>query len=69
MGARAQIEERVLEKLRDLTPEKRTEVEDFIDFLRAREVEAALISSASALSEPAFAAIWDNEEDAEYDHL
>ena len=69
MVARAQVEERVLEKLRELTPEKRAEVEDFIDFLRAREVEVALISSASVLSEPAFAAIWDNEEDAEYDHL
>jgi hypothetical protein len=69
VAAQAQIEDRVLEKLRELPPEKRAQVENFIDFLRAQEQEAALSSSTAVLSGPAFAAIWDNEEDAEYDQL
>ena len=57
--------ERILiEKIRSLPPDRWGEVEDFIDFVRMLHARAA-----AALSEPAFAAIWDNPEDAEYDRL
>jgi hypothetical protein len=36
----AQTEKTLLEKLRALPPERRAEVEDFIDFLEAREERA-----------------------------
>jgi hypothetical protein len=57
--------ERILiEKIRSLPPDRWGEVEDFIDFVRMLHAP-----TAAALSEPAFAAIWDNPEDAEYDRL
>jgi hypothetical protein len=57
--------ERILiEKIRSLPPDRWSEVEDFIDFVRMLDAR-----TATALSEPAFAAIWDNPEDAEYDRL
>ena len=44
------------------------EVEDFVDFLAARERERALTRQAEA-SAPAFQAIGDNPEDDVYDAL
>ena len=43
--------------------------EDFIDFLLTRSEDTLLTNSATQLSEAAFAKIWDNPEDAEYDEL
>lgn len=57
------------EKIRSLPPEKRMEVEDFVDFLLSRTQERDLVQATTRLSEPAFAAAWDNEEDAVYDEL
>jgi hypothetical protein len=37
----ARIEQTILEKLRQLPPERLAEVEDFVDFLRAREASCA----------------------------
>lgn len=65
----AQAEQLLLEKLRTLPPERRAEVEDFIDFLQNREADQHLVRSAARVSEPAFAAVWDNPEDADYDRL
>lgn len=59
----------LIEKLKSLPPQRRAEVEDFVDFLRTREEEQRLTHIASQASEPVFKAIWDNPEDAEYDRL
>jgi len=45
------------------------EVEDFVDFLRARDNEQRLSHSAAKASEASFAAVWDNAEDAAYDRM
>jgi hypothetical protein len=59
----------LMEKIRSLPPDKITVVEDFIDFLLTRSEESLLVYTATQLSEKAFAKIWDNPEDAEYDEL
>ena len=59
----------LIEKLKSLPPQRRAEVEDFVDFLRSRDEEQRLTHAATQISEPAFKAIWDNPEDAEYDRL
>ncbi len=57
------------EKIAALPVERIAEVEDFVDFLRLRDQSRALSRAASAVSTPAFAAVWDNPEDAAYDAL
>jgi hypothetical protein len=59
----------LIEKLKTLSPERVAEVEDFVDFLRAREQERGLLRAAARVAEPAFASVWDNDEDAAYDRL
>lgn len=59
----------LIEKLKSLPPKRRAEVEDFVDFLRSREDELRLAHAATAASEPAFKAVWDNPDDAAYDRL
>lgn len=61
-------EQALLEKIRQLPPQRLAEVEDFVDFLRARE-ERRLTKAAAKASEPASAKAWDNDEDAAYDRL
>jgi hypothetical protein len=58
----------LLEKINALPPDKIAEVVDFVDFLAYRD-DQLLVKSASGLSEPVFAAVWDNQDDAEYDNL
>jgi CHAD domain-containing protein len=63
-------EQALLEKLRHLPPEQMVEVEHFVDFLAQRQTEARrLTQAASQVAEPAFAKIWDNPDDADYDRL
>jgi hypothetical protein len=62
-------EQELLEKIRRLAPERVAEVEDFVDFLRQRDEERGLTQAASQLSEAAFAKIWENPDDADYDRL
>ena len=62
-------EQILIEKIRQLPPQRLAEVEDFIDFLRAREEEQRLTQAAAQVSQPALAAVWDNDEDAAYDKL
>ncbi len=57
------------EKIQGLSPEQIAEIEDFADFVRLRGQERGLARVATAASEPAFEAIWDNPEDAAYDAL
>jgi len=54
-------------KLRNLRPERLSEVEDFVDFLSTRDQERKLVQTASIVSEIALNAVWDNPLDAEYD--
>lgn len=63
-------EQALLEKLRHLPPEQVVEVEHFVDFLAQRQAEEnRLTQAASRAAEPAFARIWDNPDDADYDRL
>jgi hypothetical protein len=59
----------LIEKLNTLPIDRLQEVEDFVDFLRSRDQDRALFRAASAASEPAFAAVWNNPEDDVYDAL
>ena len=69
MFARSDREQALLAKLRDLPDERVAEVEDFVDFLRARDEQRQLLQAAARLSEPSFAAVWDNPEDDVYNDL
>ena len=62
-------ETKLMEKIRSLPPDKITVLEDFLDFLLTRSEARLLVYTATQLSEAAFAKIWDNPEDAEYDEL
>ena len=62
-------EQSIIQKLRLLPPERIIEVEDFVDFLQARDLERSLVKQASQTSEAVFATIWDNPDDSEYDRL
>ena len=62
-------EHALLEKLRTLPPRRLAEVEDFVDFLRAREAQASLVQTAAYASEPSFAAVWSNDADSAYDGI
>jgi hypothetical protein len=59
----------LIEKIRTLPPDRLSEVEDFVDFLRLREQDRQLTEAATRLSEDSFARVWDNPDDAEYDRL
>ena len=59
----------LLAKIRDLSDGRVEEVEDFVDFLRARDEQRELVHVATALSEPSLAAVWDNPEDDVYNDL
>jgi hypothetical protein len=62
-------EQSLLEKLKQLPPERVAEVEDFVDFLRTRGNAQQLIQAAARAAEPAFKKVWDNPDDAAYDRL
>lgn len=62
-------EQTLIEKIRKLPPQRVAEVEDFVDFLRARDEEQQLRQAATRNSEASFASVWDNNDDAAYDQL
>jgi hypothetical protein len=62
------IDEALIEKIKQLPPQRLAEVEDFVDFLRTRE-ERGLTQAAAKASEPTFADAWNNDADAAYDRL
>ena len=62
-------EQSLIDKIKQLPPQRLAEVEDFVDFLRIREEERRLTQAAAHASEPAFLAVWNNEEDAAYDRM
>jgi len=59
----------LIDKLKNLPPERVAEVEDFVDFLRTRDEDRALKHAATRVAEPVFAKVWDNDDDAAYDRL
>jgi hypothetical protein len=61
-------EKELIEKIKELSPDKIAEVVDFVDLLAHRD-DRLLVQAASRVSEPAFASVWDNPDDAEYDKL
>jgi hypothetical protein len=61
-------EKELIERIKELSPDKIAEVVDFVDFLAHRD-DRLLVQAAARISEPAFAKVWDNPEDAEYDNL
>jgi hypothetical protein len=65
------VEQRLIEKIRQLSSMRIIEIEDFIDFLYQRENQSDdnLTLSATKLSEASFSQVWDNSEDAAYDNL
>lgn len=69
MNSQTMQEHTLIEKIRALPPERVAEVEDFVDFLRLRDEHRSLVSAAARLSESAFQRVWDNPDDADYDHL
>ena len=62
-------EQILIDKIKQLPPQRMAEVEDFVDFLRAREDDQRLTQAAAQASQPSFAQVWDNDEDAAYDRL
>jgi hypothetical protein len=66
MSATEQV---LIEKIRQLPPQRLAEVEDFVDFLRTREDDQRLTQAAARVSEASFSAVWNNDEDAAYDRL
>jgi hypothetical protein len=62
-------ENTLIEKIKGLRPERIAEVEDFVDFLKARDEGRGLTQAAGSLSQESFRKIWDNADDADYDRL
>ncbi|MHB8665970.1 MAG: hypothetical protein ACYC7B_00425 [Burkholderiales bacterium] len=65
----SQNEQALMEKLKQLPPERVAEVEDFVDFLRTLGDAQQLTQAAARAAEPAFKQVWDNPDDAAYDRL
>ncbi len=61
--------EQLVEKISRLPPERVAEVDDFVDFLAQRDTDRQVTAAATRVSEPAFAKVWDNPDDADYDQL
>jgi hypothetical protein len=59
----------LMEKIQTLPPERIAEIEDFVEFIAAREQERTLTRAASIISAPAFASVWNNPDDDAYDAL
>ena len=62
-------EQALIDKIRQLPPQRLAEVEDFVDSLRTREDGRRLVRAAAGMAEASFAAVWDNDEDAAYDRM
>jgi len=65
----ADYEQILIEKIRTLSPDKKAEVEDFVNFLHFNSEDRQIIKAAAKTSEKVFSDVWDNPEDAGYDRL
>jgi hypothetical protein len=59
----------LFEKIQTLPLDRLAKVEDFVDFIRLREQERALVGAAASVSASAFATVWSNRKDDVYDAL
>ena len=59
----------IIRKIRMLSPEKVTEVVDFVDFISRKDRDSLLLKTGNKLAEDAFKKVWDNAEDEVYDRL
>ena len=59
----------LIEKIKNLPPERIAEVEDFVDFLRAKEHDRELVRDFLQASEQSFRDVWENPGDSIYDDL
>jgi hypothetical protein len=59
----------LIDKIRQLPPQRLAEVEDFVDFLCSREEGQRLTQAATRMAEASFSAVWNNDEDAAYDRM
>lgn len=66
-GANEQVLQVLLERLKQLPPERVAQVEDFVDFLRTRGDAQHLTHAAASAAEPAFQKVWDNSDDTAYE--
>jgi len=63
-------QERILiHRIRTLSPDKITEVIDFVDFLTYKNRDRHFLQASNKLAEDVFRKVWDNPEDDEYDKL
>ena len=62
-------EKLLLEKIKQLSPQRVAEVKDFVDFLHSREDVQRDTRAATKASEASFAQVWDNDDDAVYDRM
>lgn len=59
----------LIDKIRALPEDKIAEVADFVEFLKLKADDRQAARATTALSEQAFAKVWDNDDDAAYDKL
>lgn len=59
----------LMAKIHSLPPDRVTEVEDFVEFIRLRDQDRQVRSALTRSSEPSFERVWDNSDDAAYDAL
>lgn len=59
----------LLDKIRALPDAQKAELANFVEYLRFKAEEQEPSTSVTKLSEQAFANVWDNPDDAEYDKL
>lgn len=62
-------ERALIEKIRGLPPGKIIAVETFVEFLHYVNEDRRLSNAATKVSEEAFAKVWGNPEDSDYDQL
>ena len=69
MDIKNNLENRVIEKVNQLSVEEMEQVEHFIDSLKKNDLDNRLTLRSKKLAESVFERVWDNPEDAEYDKL
>ncbi len=62
-------EKSIIQKIRTLSPDKVTEVVDFVDFISQKDRDTRLLKAGNTLAANAFEKVWDNTEDEVYDRL